>query len=292
MNRNDIVLITGGNSGMGRATAIELAKEGAYVVILCRNKERGEEALKEIKRESKNHRVDLMLCDLGELNSIRNFAKEFKEKYNRLDILINNAGVILPKRHETKDGFELQFGVNHLGHFLLTNLLLDLLIDSAPSRIVNVASGAHKVGKIYFEDINLRNNFNLIRAYSQAKLANVLFTYELSDRLKGTGVTVNCLHPGAVATQMGIDRNTGFGTFITTMLKPFFQSPKEGAATAIYLAASEEVEGVSGKYFYKKRSVKSSKTSYSKETAKRLWELSENLTGFSSDKPLSAIPTK
>jgi NAD(P)-dependent dehydrogenase (short-subunit alcohol dehydrogenase family) len=200
MNRNDIVLITGGNSGMGRATAIELAKEGAYVVILCRNKERGEEALKEIKRESKNHRVDLMLCDLGELNSIRNFAKEFKEKYNRLDILINNAGVILPKRHETKDGFELQFGVNHLGHFLLTNLLLDLLIASAPSRIVNVASGAHKVGKIYFEDINLRNNFNLIRAYSQAKLANVLFTYELSDRLKGTGVTANCLHPGAVAT--------------------------------------------------------------------------------------------
>lgn len=186
----------------------------------------------------------------------------------------------MPKRHETKDGYELQFGVNHLGHFLLTNLLLDVLVSSAPSRIINVASGAHKVGKIHFQDINLKNNFNLIRAYSQAKLANVLFTYELSERLKGTGVTANCLHPGAVATQMGINRKTGFGTLITKALKPFFHSPEEGAATTIYLATSQEVSNVSGKYFYRKKSVQSSKLSYDKNLAKKLWQFSENMTGI------------
>jgi NAD(P)-dependent dehydrogenase (short-subunit alcohol dehydrogenase family) len=278
VDNKDVVLITGGNSGMGKATAIELVKQGAKVVILCRNKERGEKALSEIKTESKNDNVELMLCDLGELNSIRKFVVDFKKKYSKLNILINNAGVILPKRHETKDGFELQFGVNHLGHFLLTNLLLDLLVSSAPSRIINVASGAHKVGKIHFQDINLKNNFNLIRAYSQAKLANVLFTYELSERLKGTGVTANCLHPGAVATQMGINRKTGFGTLITKVLKPFFQSPEEGAATSIYLATSQEVSNVSGKYFYRKKPVSSSKLSYDRETAKKLWQISENMT--------------
>jgi NAD(P)-dependent dehydrogenase (short-subunit alcohol dehydrogenase family) len=278
VDNKDVVLITGGNSGMGKATAIELVKQGAKVVILCRNKERGEKALSEIKTESKNDNVELMLCDLGELNSIRKFVVDFKKKHSKLNILINNAGVILPKRHETKDGFELQFGVNHLGHFLLTNLLLDLLVSSAPSRIINVASGAHKVGKIHFQDINLKNNFNLIRAYSQAKLANILFTYELSERLKGTGVTANCLHPGAVATQMGINRKTGFGTLITKVLKPFFQSPEEGAATSIYLATSQEVSNVSGKYFYRKKPVSSSKLSYDRETAKKLWQISENMT--------------
>jgi NAD(P)-dependent dehydrogenase (short-subunit alcohol dehydrogenase family) len=277
MENKKVVLITGGSSGMGKAAAVELAKLGYFVIFISRNKERGEKALRDIKTESGSEDVRLMLCDLGDIKSIRKFAEEFKLSYSRLDILINNAGVILPERHETKDGYELQFGVNHLGHFLLTNLLLETIINSAPSRIINVASGAHKVGKIHFQDINFKKNFNLIKAYAQSKLANILFTYELADRLKNTEVTVNCLHPGAVATQMGINRKTGFGTFITRMLKPFFQTPKEGASTAIYLAASDEVKKVTGKYFYKRKPIKSSKLSYDRELAEKLWKLSEEL---------------
>jgi NAD(P)-dependent dehydrogenase (short-subunit alcohol dehydrogenase family) len=280
MNKNDVVLITGGNSGMGKATAVELARLGAKVVILCRNKERGEKALEQIKLESNSDNIDLMFCDLGDLDNIRKFAKEFSEKYKKLNILINNAGVIVPKRQETKNGYELQFGVNHLGHFLLTNLLLDNLKLGAPSRIVNVASGAHKIGKIYFEDVNLTNNYTLIKAYGQSKLANILFTYELSERLKDSNITVNCLHPGAVATQMGIDRKTGFGTLITKALKPFFQTPGQGAETAIFLATSDEVGGVTGKYFCKKKAIKSSQSSYNKEMAERLWAMSAEMTGL------------
>lgn len=280
MDKKKVVLITGGTSGIGKATAVEIAKMENFVVILSRSKERGEKALEEIKRESGSSNIELMLCDLGNQDDIRSFVKQFEERYKRLDVLINNAGVILPGRHETADGFELQFGVNHLGHFLLTNLLLDIIKSSAPSRIVVVASGAHKAGKIHFEDINLKNKYNLAKAYAQSKLANVLFTYELADRLKGSNVTVNCLHPGAVATQMGINRETGFGTFITRMLKPFFQSPKEGAATSVYLATSEEVKDITGKYFYKKKPIRSSEKSYDKQLAKKLWEHSEELVGL------------
>ncbi len=284
MNANDLVLVTGGSAGMGKATATMLAREGAKVIILCRNKERGEIALENIKKESGNDNVEMMLCDLGSIKSIYAFAEEFKEKHKKLNVLVNNAGVIVPGRHETKDGFELQFGVNHLGHFLLTNLLLDSLEAGKPSRIVVVASGAHKVGKIYMDDVNLTRNYNVVRSYSQSKLANILFTYELSEKLKESGITVNCLHPGAVATQMGINRKTGFGKFITGLLKPFFQSPEQGASTAVYLAVSKEVEGVSGKYFYKSKPIKSSELSYDKELARKLWELSEKMTGFSFNK--------
>jgi len=268
---------------MGKATATQLAKTGATVVILCRNKERGEKALIDIKTESGNNAIDLFICNLGNMASIRKFVKEFKVKYTKLNVLINNAGVILPSRHETSDGYELQFGVNHLGSFLLTNLLLDTIINSAPARIINVSSGAHKVGKIHFEDVNLKENYNLIKAYSQSKLWNILFSYELAERLKGSKVTVNCLHPGAVATEMGINRKTGFGATITRMVKPFFQTPLEGASTAIYLATSEEVSGITGKYFYKKKPIKSSKLSYNKEISKKLWKLSEKLVDLNSD---------
>ncbi len=275
-----MVIITGANSGIGKAISLELAKLGAVVVMLCRNKARGEEALEEVRSISGNKSVDLMLFDLGSLQSIEGFCLEFKKKYQRLDVLINNAGVILPGRHQTVDGYELQFGVNHLGHFLLTNRLVDLLIKSAPARIINVTSGAHKNGSIHFNDINLKKNYTVWRAYAQSKLAIILFTYELADKLKGTGVTVNCLHPGAVATNMGINRDTGFGTFITRILKPFFQTPRQGAATAIYLATSDEVEGITAKYYYRKKPVASSKKSYDKEIGKKLWDLSEKLTGL------------
>lgn len=276
-----MVVITGANAGMGKATSIELAKTGATVIMLCRDKARGEEALQEVQRASGNKSVKMMLCDLGSQESIRAFCAEFKKKYDRLNVLVNNAGVILPGRHETIDGYELQFSVNHLGHFLLTNLLIELIIASAPARIINVSSGAHKIGNIHVDDINLRKNYRLWRAYGQSKLANILFTYALSDRLKGTGVTVNCLHPGAVATNMGVNRSTGFGTFITRVLKPFFQTAREGAETTIYLATADDVAEETGKYFYRKKTIQSSKRSYDKKLAERLWTLSEEMTGLS-----------
>lgn len=280
MNKDTVVVITGANSGMGKATAIALAKKGAKVVLVCRNRVRGEVALEEVRMLTGNDQVQLMICDLGSQHSIREFCTVFRREYQRLDILINNAGVVLPGRYETADGFELQLGVNHLGHFLLTNLLLDLLKESTPSRIINVSSGAHKIGRIHFDNINLTNNYTLWRAYGQSKLANILFTYELARRLEGTGVTVNCLHPGAVATSMGINRDSGFGTFVTKLLKPFFQTAEKGAETAVYLATSDGVKFVSGKYFYRKKAIRSSKGSYDREIAEKLWQLSEQWTGI------------
>jgi len=280
MNNSSVVVITGANSGMGKATSIEIAKTGANVVMVCRSKKRGEEALNEVRSLTGSDSVELMICDLASLKSIEEFCREFKKKYQRLDVLVNNAGVILPGWHQTIDGYELQFGVNHLGHFLLTNRLLDLIVASGPGRIINVTSGAHKIGRIHFDDINLKKNYTLWRAYAQSKLANILFTYELAERLKGTRVTVNCVYPGAVATNMGINRDTGFGTFITKMLKPFFQTSKEGAETAIYLATSLDVEGVTGKYFVSKKAIPSSKRSYDKVDAKKLWKLSEKMTNL------------
>lgn len=283
--KDKIVLVTGANSGMGKATCIEIAKLGAKVIMVCRDKQRGIEALEEVKEKSNNPSVELMFCDLGSIKEIKELTKEFKRKFEKLDILINNAGVILPGKHRTKDGLELQFGVNHLGHFFLTKELLDLIKKSPSGRIINVASGAHKIGRIYFEDINLDKNYTLWRAYAQSKLANILFTYELARKLKGTNVTANCLHPGAVATNMGINRKTGFGTLITKTLKPFFQTPREGAGTAIYLATSSEVQGITGKYFYKKKPIKSSMLSYDEHLAEKLWQFSEEIIeGISSRK--------
>lgn len=273
---NKLALVTGANSGMGMATAAALADMGATVVILCRNEKRGKEALRILSKKS-NRKLDLMYCDLGDFSSIRTFVDEFRTKYSKLDILVNNAGFISLDRQTTKDGLERQFGVNHMGHFLLTIKLIDLI--PAGGRIVNVASGAHKVGNIHFEDIHLTKGFNVIKAYAQSKLANVLFTRELARRLKCKGITVNCCHPGAVATNIGISRDTGFGKTITGMLKPFFQTPEEGARTAIYLASSEEVRKVTGQYFYKCEIAKSSKRSKDMGLARRLFQLSEEIVG-------------
>lgn len=278
--KNKLVLITGANSGIGKATSIELARLGATVVMVCRSKERGEEALKEVREKSGSKKLNLMLCDLASMKSIKNFCEDFLNKYDRLDVLINNAGIILPKRQFTEDGFEMQLGVNHFGHFLLTNLLLDLIKRSAPSRIINVSSGAHKMGKMNFSDLPLDRGYNLVKGYSRSKLANILFTYELARKLEGTGVTANCLHPGAVSSNMGVDRDTGFGKGVHNLLGKILQSPLEGAATSIYLAASPEVEEVSGKYYYKKKVIKSSKKSYDVALAKCLWNVSEAVVGL------------
>ena len=271
-----IAIVTGANSGMGMDTTAALADMGATVVMLCRNEKRGKEALELLKQRAERQ-LDLMLCDLGDFASIRNFADAFRKKYEKLDILVNNAGFISLDRQITKDGLERQFGVNHMGHFILTMKLVDIIPDGG--RIVNVASGAHKTGKIHFEDINLSKGFNVIKAYSQSKLANVLFTRELARRLQEKKILVNCCHPGAVATNIGVSRDTGFGKTITGMLKPFFQTPEKGARTAIYLASDENIDGITGEYFYRCRVAKSSKRSKDKELAKRLFAFSEELAG-------------
>ena len=267
-------IVTGANSGMGMATARALLNEGATVIMLCRNEQRGKEAYKELLKDG-NSRTYLILCDLGDYASIRAFASKVREQFGRVDVLVNNAGFISLDRQETKEGIERQFGINHLGHFLLTTELLDLMGEGA--RIVNVASGAHKVGKIHFDDINLHKGFNVIKAYGQSKLANVLFTRELARRVKDRRITVNCCHPGAVATNIGIDRETGFGKTVTGMLKPFFLTPEEGARTAVFLATDESVSKVTGGYFYKCRIAKSSRRSKDAELARRLYEFSEEL---------------
>ncbi|NLT38509.1 MAG: SDR family oxidoreductase [Methanomassiliicoccus sp.] len=261
---------------MGKASTAILADMGFHVVMLCRDQARGRAAYEEITGVA-GRRVDLMLCDLGSMASIRSFVSSFRERFDKLDVLINNAGVITLDRRETMDGLELQFGVNHIGHFLLTTSLLDLLERSGSGRIVIYSSGAHKMGRVHFDDINLQLRYNVIRSYGQSKLANLYFTRELALRLRdrGSRVTVNACHPGAVATQMGVDRDTGFGRSLVKMLKPLFQTPEQGCRTAVYLATSEEVANVSGEYFYKCKVARTSRRSKDMEAAGRLFDLSE-----------------
>jgi retinol dehydrogenase 14 len=255
---------------------------GASVVMVGRDRGRGEAALAEIKEKSANASVDLMLADLSSQEQIRRLAGEFKEAYPRLDVLINNAGLFRSKRIATADGLEMTFAVNHLAYFLLTKLLLDVLKASASSRIVNVASGDHNNGTIDFDDLQGEKGYKGPKAYSQSKLADVLFTYELARRLEGTGVTANCLHPGGripVRTNFGSGVSGVFG-FMVTALRPFMIGPEKGAETSIYLASSPEVEGLSGRYFVKKAEARSSDVSYDKRLAKRLWEVSADLTNL------------
>ncbi len=274
------ILITGANSGIGKATATALAEMGAHVVMMSRDLEKGEKARQEVARISKSNQVDLMQCDLASMDSIRKFAVAFISKYQKLDVLINNAGIYTKKRMETADGFEYQIGVNHLGHFLLTQLLLDLLKESAPSRIINVSSGAHFAGKIDFNYLQLQNGYSSWKSYCQSKLANVLFTYELAHRLTGTGVTVNCLHPGFVNTRFAFNRENEKPNLFVRLGKPFTIEPANGAETSVYLAASPEVEGITGKYFVKRKEKSSSRSSYDLVTAEKLWNLSMVLCGL------------
>src|SRR5215217_3650475 len=272
-----VCLITGATSGIGKATAMGLANMGASVVMVARDRSRGEAALAEIKEGSANASVDLMLTDLSSQEDIRRLADEFKDAYPRLDVLVNNAGVIRSKRVTSADGIETTFAVNHLAYFLLTDLLLDMLKASAPSRIVNVASGEQRNGTIDFDDLQGAKGYKGAKAYSQSRLATVLFTYELARRLEGTGITANCLHPGVVGTNLGSGVSGIFG-FMVRALTPLMKSPQKGAETSIYLASSPEVEGLSGRYFVKKAEARSSDVSYDERLARRLWEVSAQLT--------------
>jgi NAD(P)-dependent dehydrogenase (short-subunit alcohol dehydrogenase family) len=272
--------ITGANSGIGKATALGLARMGATVVMVSRDKERGEVAQVEIKEASGNQSVNLLVADLSSQVSIHQLADEFKSKYQQLHVLVNNAGTYRTRRSETEDGIETHFAVNYLAPFLLTNLLLDDLKSSAPARVVNVAAMYHRKATINFNNLMYEQDYSAAKAHNQAKLALVLFTYELALRLEGTGVTANCLHPGAVATsytEKDPDASP-LPILFQKLFKPFFMSPEKGAATSIYLASSPEVEGVTGKYFEKKTSVESSPESYDGVTARRLWDISMELT--------------
>jgi NAD(P)-dependent dehydrogenase (short-subunit alcohol dehydrogenase family) len=278
--KDQIVLITGANSGIGKAASLALAKMGATIVMVARDKEKGEAAKSEIIRESLNSSVDLLLADLSSLESVRQLVIEFRKKYSKLHVLINNAGLFNRRRRVTMDGYENTFATNYLAPFLLTNLQLDLLRASAPSRIVNVSSVGHYNGRINFDDLNLEKEYGGWKAYGQSKLALVLFTHELAKKLQGTGVTINSVHPGTVATNIWT-RPFGPAGFIMALPKLFMTSPEQGAQTIVYLASSPDAKNLNGEYLDKLKVKKSSDESYDEEIAQRLWDVSAKLTHLS-----------
>lgn len=272
-------LVTGASGGLGFETARALALQGAHVILVGHHAQRGETALKRIRAEDEQVSVEFMLADLSVQEQIRLLAKGIKERLDRLDVLVNNAGGFFLRRRASADGFEMTWALDYLNYFMVTNLLLDLLKASAPARIVSVSSAIHQEAALRFDDLQLEKGYTGWKAYGQAKLADLIFTYELARRLEGSGVTANALHPGFVATNIGQQH---------PLLRPFMKiiyafgakSPREGAQTSIYLASSPEVEGVSGKYFVDQKPVPSSDASYDRETAQRLWAISEEMTGL------------
>jgi NAD(P)-dependent dehydrogenase (short-subunit alcohol dehydrogenase family) len=265
-------VVTGANSGLGKETALALAQMKATVVMVCRSKDKGESARREISKKTGNDSVDLLLCDLSSLRDVRGLAAKVRNRYGKLHVLVNNAGVF-SFSGKTADGFETTFAVDYLAPFLLTNLLLELLKSSAPSRIVNVSSVAHYGGHIDLAAIEKRDLPSGWPAYSNSKLALVIFTYELARRLRGTGVTANCLHPGGVATSIW--------RIPPALVRPFMKSAKEGAETSVFLASAPEVEGASGEYFEDKAAKRSSDESYDEKKALALWDTTSRMLGLS-----------
>jgi retinol dehydrogenase-12 len=274
-----VCLITGGSGGIGEVTAREIARQGMRVVIVSRNAERCAAAAARICSQTGVQAVDTLVADLSSQAEIHDLAQRFREKYERLDVLVNNAGGFFMKRLETVDGIELTWALNHLSYFLLTHLLLDMLKASAPARVVNVSSNSHLSGGINFDDLEGKRFYFGWIAYAQSKLANILFTFELARQLKGSEVTANVLHPGFVATNFGRN-NGGLVDAVMGFLHHFAISPEEGARTSIYLATSPEVEGVTGGYFVKGKACLAAKRAYDETIAKRLWEISEGMTGL------------
>ena len=269
------VLITGASAGIGKATASELASRGARVVLACRDAEKAGKARAEILARSPAARVDVVALELGSLRSVRDCAQKVLADHPRIDVLIDNAGVFPPKLRKTADGFEEQIGVNHLGHFLLTNLLLERLVASAPARVVVVSSMMHAGGKIDFASFRGPAKYSAYTAYRQSKLANILFTNELARRLSGRGVTANSLHPGGVATEIARDASL----LVRTAARLLGTSPEKGARTSLHLAASPEVEGVTGRYFVSCREAETDPLAQDEALARKLWDESEQLVG-------------
>jgi NAD(P)-dependent dehydrogenase (short-subunit alcohol dehydrogenase family) len=278
------VVVTGGNSGMGFETAAALATMGARVLVTARNADKGRAAIAALaQRTGGEGRCQLVVFDLADLSSVRRGAAEILDVAPRLDVLVNNAGAVLSERAETVDGLEATFATNHLGPFLLTNLLLERIRASGPSRIVNVASTAHAAARqgIPFDDLQSEHRYAGMRVYGQSKLANILFTLELARRLEGSGVTANSLHPGTVRTGYGADGDArGLLALGIKIAGPFFLSPAKGARTSIYLASSPEVAGVSGEYFVKCRPKEPRRWAQDPDAARRLWQVSEELVGL------------
>ena len=275
------VIVTGANTGIGLETAAGLAVKGATVVLTARDAAKGEAALETIRSRDTAVDVTLMELDLASLSNVRKFANEVLSRFERLHVLVNNAGLVLDKRTETEDGFETMFQVNHLGPFLLTNLLLDRLKASAPARIVNVASVAHRGNTINFDELRSEKGFRGLRGYGQTKLCNILFTRELARRLEGIGVTANALHPGTVRTGFGREGDTRWIFALGIRLAaPFFLSAAKGARTSIYLASSPEVEGKTGGYWARCKPSAASAAATDDEAARRLWQLSAEFVGL------------
>jgi retinol dehydrogenase-12 len=272
-------LVTGATSGIGEVTARELARAGARVILVGRSPERCAATLGRIREQTGASAVESLVADLSAQDGVRRLADRVRERCDRLDVLVNNAGGMFLDRRESVDGIELTLALNHLSYFLLTNRLLPLLRASAPARIVNVASDAHKGVSIDFDDIQGRRRYGGWRAYQRSKLANILFTYELARRLEGTGLTANTLHPGFVRTRFFQDFTGWFGLITKVGASLIAIGPEEGARTSVYLASSPDVEGVSGQYFVKSRPARSSPQSHDRAAAERLWRVSEELTG-------------
>ena len=279
-----IVLVTGGTSGIGKATARGLASLGAHVAITGRDRGRVEAVAVEIRGATGNPRVDAFGADLSSQGEVRRLAAEVLDSYPRLDVLINNVGGFWATRHVTVDGLERTFAVNHLAAFLLTDLLLDRLKASAPSRVVTVSSGAQSMGTLDFEDLQGERIYSGQTAYNQSKLASVMFTYELARRLDGTGVTATVLHPGVVNTAFGAEDPSRIFKLIVPFVRPFMKTPEQGAATSIYLASSSAVEGITGRYFANRKPKRSNERSYDAEAASRLWRVSAGLVGAASSR--------
>lgn len=274
---NRICLITGANSGIGKITARELAAQGMDIIMVCRNEAKGRAAREEIMPLAKG-KVDLLTGDLASQESVVQLARQVRSQYGQLDVLVNNAGLIVDKLAYTPEGYESTFGINHLGTFLLTNLLLDLVKKGQEPRIITVSSAAHKWGKWDLNDVARPKKFSSLTAYGNSKLANILFSNELANRVKDAGITSNSLHPGAVRTNFAAEAGGGLFAKFFNLARPFFITPEQGAKTSIYLASSPQVRGVTGKYFDKKQPKTPSKEAQSEVNARMLWEKSAEWT--------------
>ena len=278
--RDKVCIVTGATSGIGEEIALGLARQGARVTAVGRHRERGEAAIARIRRESGAFDVELCLADLSSQEEIRGLAARLLDRRGEIHVLVNNAGVVNLRREATRDGLEATFAVNHLAYFQLTMLLLERLRASAPARIVNVASDAHKFGGgLDFSDLQNERRYRSMKVYGQSKAANILFTRELGRRLEGTGVTVTCMHPGAVATRLG-QQNGAFAKLLTRALSIFFRTPAQGADTAVWLATAPELAGVTGRYFYGRREHTPAAYARDDASAKRLFEVSAKLVGL------------
>lgn len=278
--KDKIVMVTGATAGIGKVTAREIAQQGATVIVVGRNREKSEAVAQEIRSKTGNSTVTSMVADLAAQADIRRLATEFYSRYDRLNVLVNNAGAVNTKRLESPDGIELTFALNHLNYFLLTHLLLPALKAAPSARIVNVASDAHAGSQLDFNDLEYKERwYNPFGAYAQSKLANIMFTYELARRLQGSTITANALHPGFVSTRFGTN-NGGIFNLVPFMARLLGVNEDKGAQTNIYLATSPEVEGVSSAYFSEGRLAKSNKASYDSAAQKRLWQISEQMTGI------------